>query len=267
MIKYSYFNPSYLLAFVFLLLLSSCATRNKNALFQSPNEIDPALIKDVYVVNDQGQTDIYYKIKINDVIAVRNLQDRNFGITSNTSGGLIAATESGPTYPVDANGTVNLPNLGKILLAGLTRREATAKLQALYESPEQLKNPIIELTIVNVKVTMMGEFNQKGNFLLQRDNIWLTEMIGIAGGLSKDADPKTIRIIRGDRANPEIILVNLTSINSLGNRKLILQNNDIIIVEPTKNVLVTAKLQSMNNIIQPVLVVLNLAIFIFTLTR
>jgi len=268
MIKYCAFKYFWLLTLIALLLLNSCGSRNKQSLFNGANYIDPEMVKDVYVINDQGQGDIYYKIKVNDVISVRNLQNMEFGVTGSTESSVSASTkgDSGPTFPVDVTGTVNLPAIGKVLLAGLTRREATLKLQELYEA-KSLKNPIIELTIVNVKVTMLGEFNIKGNFLLERDNTTLIDMIGQAGGLTKDADPRTLRIIRGDKSNPEIILANLTNINTLANKKIILQNNDIIVVEPTKNVVAAAKLQNMNNIIQPLLVVVNLAILVFTLTR
>ncbi len=156
--------------------------------------------------------------------------------------------------------------MGKVLLAGLTRRQATIKLQELYEAA-LLKDPIIELSIVNVKVTMLGEFNAKGNFILERDNMRLEEMIAQAGGLTKDADPRTLKIIRGDRKNPETIHVNLANLKSLSSDKLILQNNDLITIAPTKNAMAADKLQSYNNIIQPLLVIVNLAVLIFTFTR
>lgn len=264
MTKYSYLKPSYLFALIVLLFLSSCAPRVKNSLFQGVNDIDPATLKDVYVVNDQGETDIYYKIKINDVIAVRNLQDKEFGLAG-SSGSVAGATP--PTFTIDANGAANLPAIGKVQLAGLTRREATQKLQELYEGPKHLDNPIIELTIVNLKVHLFGEFNTPGSFLLERDNVNLIEMIAQAGGLSKSADPRTLKIIRGDKRNPEYIYVNLTSGRVIGNKKLTLQNNDYIIVEPTKNVMAAERLQSYNNIIQPLLVIVNLAVLIFTFTR
>ncbi len=267
MVKYSCFKSSCLLSLIVLLFLSSCGSYTNKALFKSTNDIAPESVKDVYVVNDQGQGDIYYKIKVGDVISVRNLQNMEFGVIGSAES--VSASTTGdnvPTFPVDINGTVNLPTIGRVLLAGLTRRDATIKLQELYEA-KSLKNPIIELIIINVKVTMYGEFSTNGIFLLERDNTRLEEMIAKAGGFTKNADPRSIRIIRGDKKNPETIHVNLTSIKSLANDKLILQNNDIIYVEPTKNVMTAEKLQSYNNIIQPLLVVVNLAVLIFTLTR
>lgn len=250
-----------------ILLLSSCSAskaRREKTLFNSPTDYVTDTIKRVYVVNDQGMGDIYYKIKVNDVIAVKNKQNKEFlanvGSSTNVEGNVV-------TYPVENDGTVNLPAVGKVALAGLTRKEATAKLQQILEK-DQLSKPIIEVTIVNVKVTLLGEFNSQGNFLLERDNTSLVEIIGQAGGINtQTADPKTLKIIRGDRSNPEIIYVNLNDINSLASKKLILQNNDIIVIQSTKNLAITQKLQNFNNVIQPLLVIINLGVLIFSFTR
>ncbi|KQC02413.1 polysaccharide biosynthesis/export family protein [Pedobacter sp. Hv1] len=255
---------------IITLLLSACSASNarrKKTLFNSPTDNVTDTIKHVYVVNDQGLGDIYYRIKVNDVIAVRNLQNREFGAVGTASSVSPGAGDSNMiTYPVDNDGTVNLPAIGRVSIVGLTRKEATIKLQQIYEK-DQLKKPIIEVSIVNVKVTLLGEFSSQGNYLLERDNTNLIEIIGQAGGITKDADPKTLKIIRGDKSRPETIYVNLNDINSLASKKLILQNNDIIVIQPTKNIVLSQKLQSFNNIVQPLLVVINLAVLIFTFTR
>ena len=253
---------------VAILLLSSCSAskaRREKTLFNSPTDYVTDTIKRVYVVNDQGLGDIYYKIKVNDLIAVKNKQNKEF--LANVSNIPNTAETNVVTYPVENDGTVNLPAVGKVVLAGLTRKEATQKLQQILEK-DQLSKPIIEVTIVNVKVTLLGEFNTQGNFLLERDNTSLVEIIGQAGGINtQTADPKTLKIIRGDRSNPEIIYVNLNDINSLASKKLILQNNDIIVIQSTKNLAVTQKLQNFNNVIQPLLVIINLGVLIFSFTR
>ncbi|MBB2144118.1 hypothetical protein GM921_01355 [Pedobacter sp. LMG 31464] len=255
-----------LLIFTILLLLSACSARKEKTLFNASTDIVTDTIKQVYVVNDQGLGDLYYKIKVNDILAVRNVQNKEFGSTSSTAASSSGSATNVTAYPVDNDGKVNLPAIGKIAVAGLTRKEVTAKLQAIYEE-KQLVDPIIEVSIVNVKVTLLGEFMKQGNFLLERDNTTLIDILGEAGGITKTADPKTLKIIRGDRSNPEIIYVNLNDINSLASKKLILQNNDIIVLQPTKSSVLGEKLQSFNNIIQPLLVVINLAVLIFTFTR
>jgi len=257
------------------ILFSSCSVRKERTLFNAPSDIVTDTIKQVYVVNDQGISDAYYKIKVNDQLAIRNVQNFEFGATGNTTNASAAntGTASGSgsinnvlSYPVELDGMVNLPAIGKVEVAGLSRRDAAAKIQDLYKN-KLLKDPIIELSVVNLKVTLLGEFSKQGNFLLERDNTTLIDIIGEAGGITKTADPKSLKIIRGDRAHPELIYVNLNDINSLASKKLILQNHDIIVLQQTKSSATSDKLQSFNNILQPLLVVVNLAVLIFTLTR
>ena len=248
-----------------------CAARKEHSLFNAPSDIVTDTIKQVYVVNDQGISDAYYKIKVNDQLAIRNLQNKEFGATASASSASSNQTPNGSinnnlSYLVDTDGKVNLPAIGKVEVLGLSRRDAAIKIQDLY-AKQLLRDPIIELSVVNLKVTLLGEFSKQGNFLLERENTTLIDIIGEAGGINKTADPKTLKIIRGDRSHPEIIYVNLNDINSLASKKLVLQNNDIIVLQQTKSSALSEKLTSVNNIVQPLLVVVNLAVLIFTLTR
>ncbi|MFC4211332.1 polysaccharide biosynthesis/export family protein [Pedobacter lithocola] len=270
------FNSKHIYLFItfsLLFLFSACSVRKKHSLFNAPTDIVTDTIKQVYVVNDRGISDAYYKIKVNDKIAIRNVQNPEFGATAGSN--FTNQTNNNInnyngqnvlSYPVDLDGQVNLPAVGKVEIAGLTRREAAIKIQDLYKQ-KLLKDPIIELNIVNLKVTLLGEFSKQGNFFIERENTTLIDIIGEAGGITKTADPKTLKIIRGDRNHPEIIYVNLSDINSLASKKLVLQNNDIIILQPTKSAALSEKLTSVNNVIQPILVVVNLGILILSLTR
>lgn len=264
-----------LLTSTLVLLFSGCSVRRERALFNAPSDIITDTLKQVYVVNDKGLSDLYYRIKPNDQIAVRNVQNPEFGAVGTPGMGNSPAsnastanssTNSAQSFLVDLDGQVNLPAIGKVSVEGLTRREAAAKLQELYKT-KLLKDPIIEVSVVNLKVTLFGEFARQGNFFLEKDNTSLIDILGEAGGISKNADPKSLKIIRGDRSNPEIIYVNLNNINSLASKKLILQNNDIIYIQSTKSAAASEKMQSINNLIQPLFIVINVALLILTITR
>ena len=152
------------------------------------------------------------------------------------------------------------------MVAGLARKEATQKIQDAYKQ-NLLKDPIIELTVVNLKVTLLGEFGSQGEFLLEDDHTSLIDIIGKAGGFSPRADPKTLKIIRGDRSNPEIIYVNLKNISSLGSPKLILQNNDILYIEPMGVYNTSDRVQKASTFLQPLMLIINFGLLIYTFTR
>ncbi|MEJ5992819.1 polysaccharide biosynthesis/export family protein [Pedobacter sp. Du54] len=277
MTNYKYVKFSYLLAFVAVFLLNSCSTTNNEALFKSQNGVNPEMVKDIYVVNDQGPGELYYRIKEGDVISIRNLQDIYWGgslsqPTSSVSQNSVATTntvdQAAVSYIVDKYGQVRLPALKeKVKISGLTRTEARQKIEDLYITGNGkgglLPDPIIELNIVNLKVHLLGEFASPGEYPLTKDNTTLIEILSQAGGLSKTADPRTVRILRGK----ETIYVNLTNDRIIGNSKLIMQNGDVVTVDLNKNALDGEKIQRFNNVIQPILVVVNLVILVFTLSK
>jgi len=130
-----------------------------------------------------------------------------------------------------------------------------------------LVNPIIELKIINLKVTILGEIKGQGNYQLVKDRTTLVELIGQAGGLTDQADEKDIKIIRGSEKNPTVISVDLSDIGSINNPKSILQSGDIIYIEQSKRAARNNNLQNFSVILQPALILFNTALIIFTLVK
>jgi polysaccharide export outer membrane protein len=62
---------------------------------------------------------------------------------------------------VDANGTIDFPVLGKLKVSGLTRTEA---LKTLQDKIELILKPIINLRIMNFKVSVQGEVTLPGTY-------------------------------------------------------------------------------------------------------
>lgn len=266
----------YLLAFIVLIALNSCKSVPHRLLFNTSSGVNIENIKDIYVENDQGPNELYYRIKEGDVIAIRNLQNKYWGgsLSSPASGSQsnVALTNTADansvSYIVDNNGTVALPALKeKVKISGLTRVQARQKIEDLYSTGtgrgEILTDPIIELNVVNLKVDLFGEVAKQGPIPLTKDNTTLIDVISQAGGLLKTADPRDVRIKRGK----ETIYVNFSSDRIIGHNKLVLQNNDIIIVGQNRSTSDAEKIQRFNTIIQPILVVVNFAILLFTLTK
>lgn len=192
-----------------------------------------------------------YKIKAFDLISIRNLQDETLLGSRLGDGGL-----ENYNYRVNKNGEIILPVIGIVIVGGLNREDAQNKVQLLYAA-SLFKNPIIELKINSLQVTLLGAFTGTGNFILDNEDYDLIDIIGKAGGISDDANIKQIRIIRGDRANPELILVNLADIKTLSSPKLKLQDGDIIIAEKTKFSEFLKGVQNFNNISSIGLILLN----------
>jgi polysaccharide export outer membrane protein len=247
-----------LLLSTILLPFSSCSYKQDQVLFESSTpsntSISPATI---------------YRIRPQDILQVKNLQNVKYIVddapsTSSSSSSSVNADNQ--TYQVEEDSTVGLPVLGNVKVAGLTRYEAEKKIAYLY-SKTLLKDPVIQVKILNLKVTLMGEVKTPGNYPLLKDKTTLTEILGEAGGLTSKGDEKNIKIIRGPQDNPQVTEIDLSKLSSLSNPACILQNQDIIYVSESRHAVKNEKLQNLSNIAQPALTLLNTVLIIFTLSK
>ena len=60
------------------------------------------------------------------------------------------------------------------------------------------------------------------------------EVIAKSGGIATDLKSYKIKVIRGDLKNPQISVIDLSSIEGMRNADLIVQSNDIIYIEPRR---------------------------------
>jgi polysaccharide export outer membrane protein len=246
--------------------MSSCSYKSRNTLFNTKDKIITDSVKTIYVVNNGNNKDSKtHLLQIDDIITIRNLQNPDLvtGISIGT-----ASPVANLPYKVDVDSTVSLPVIGKVNLVGMSIAEAERRITYLYQTgPIKMTNPIFDISVVNLKVTVLGEVLKQGNYMLTKERTNLIEILGDAGGLSNRANKNTLQIIRGDLKNPEIFYVNLKDINTLSSDKLYLQNNDIIYVQPNRFALGADKLSSLSPFIQTVLILLNSALLISRFTN
>ena len=243
-------SVKYCLYLILVFILGSCSPRNSMNLLKFPKSFNTDTLKTIIVANPTVNYQ-EYKIKAFDLISIRNLQDETLLGSRLGDAGLQLYN-----YKVNKDGEIILPVIGSIMVGGLNRQEAQNKIQQLYAA-SLFKNPIIELRINSLQVTLLGAFNAPGNLILDNEDYDLIDIIGKAGGVSDDANIKQIRIIRGNRSNPELILVNLANVNTLASPKLKLQDGDIIIAEDNKFSVFLKGVQNFNNISSIGLVLLN----------
>ena len=212
-----------------------------------------------------------YRIQPQDVLQIRNLQNIKYivdevPVSVLGSGGGQVSSSQGQTFQVEEDGSVALPVIGHVQVGGLTRIQATKLIEDLYRK-NLLKDPIIELKVVNLKVTLLGEVKSPGNFPLVKDRTTLVELLGQAGGLTAAANEKHVKIIRGGKTGQKVTEIDLNNLSSISDPNAILQNGDVIYVAQNKRAIRSDNLQGFTTIMQPALLLLNTALIIFTLSR
>lgn len=244
------------------LLSASCSYKQDQYLFEQKGAaagVQPA---------DSNANITNYRIRPQDILQITNIQNDRSIVdqqAGNSQGVQVnQSAESNNTYTVDDDGSIGLPTLGRIPIAGLTRMEARKRIEELYG--KELKHPLLELKITNLKATVAGEVKSPGNVPLIKDRTTLVEIIGEAGGLTENADEKTIKVIRTNQ-HSRVDQFDLSNINTLSDPRLVVQNDDIIYVLQNKKAVRNKNLQNFSVIVQPVLLVINTALILYTFAR
>jgi len=237
---------------------SSCSYKQNQVMFEQP-----AGSKDADFLRAASYE---YKIETQDLLQMRNLQDISYVLNVPGTGSTASAAPQPQTYQVENDSTAALPVIGKVKVAGLTKAEAEKTIQKLY-AQSVMKNPIIDLKIMNIKVSVFGEVKTPGNYALVSDKTNLVDVLGQAGGLTDKADEKQVKIVRGGMHNPQVIMVDLSDVKTASNPVIVLQSQDIIYVAQNKRALRNGKFQDISTVAQPGLLLLNTVLLIFTLAR
>lgn len=134
------------------------------------------------------------------------------------------------TYRVELDGTVELPEVGAVQLAGLTLDEAERKIEDAYEA--EYVEPYALLRVVNNRVLVFpGEAGQATVITLENQNTTVIEVLAQAGGIRARGRSKRIKLIRQKGDENLVFLMDLSTVDGLEAARTVVQANDIIYVE------------------------------------
>ncbi len=214
-----------------LLVLASCSYKRKNVLFKTPKKIKTK--EAVYVYSPDGQIagkyDNYrHRIKPGDRIIINFLNNYDIGSAAGQSATSTANMQGNAErgYLVNYDSTITLPLIGRTNIVGLNRLEAAKRLEQEYG--KYVINPIIEVNISSLAVTVLGEVSSPGKILLDKENTTLVDVIALSGGIKDVGRKNKIKILRGR----EVILVDLRNIEAMGHAAIKIQDGDIVYVQP-----------------------------------
>lgn len=220
-----------LLLLLLIINVASCSYKRKNVLFKTPKKIKTNEAVYVYSTDSNAATkynNYRHTIKPGDRLNINFLNNYDIGRAAIESATSAANEDRGGTggYLINYDSTVTLPLLGRTNLVGLTRLEAAKRLEQEYG--KYVINPIIEVNILSLTVTVLGEVALSGKIVLDKENTTLVDVIALSGGLKDPGKKNKIKIIRGK----EVIIVDLRKIEALENSALTIQDGDIVYVEP-----------------------------------
>ena len=119
-------------------------------------------------------------------------------------------------------------------MEGLTRRQLGDLLAQQYLQKNLLNNPFVEVRFLNFKVTIVGDVNSPGVYTFQTDKVTIFDALGTAGDLTTYAKRDYILIVREVKDERRFARLDLTNPNIFNSPYFYLQQNDMIVVDPTK---------------------------------
>ncbi len=142
------------------------------------------------------------------------------------------------TYLVDEEGFVNLPIVGELFVRGYTETQLKNilidKLASIYVDPFVLLKVENRRAIV-IKAAAVASGGGATIVELNQSPTSIIEVMAKAGGLSAISRANKIKIIRGDLKNPQVIEVNLTTIEGVRKSAMDVLPNDIIYIDSKRN--------------------------------
>lgn len=138
-------------------------------------------------------------------------------------------------FLIDAFGNIEYPRLGAIHAEGLTKQELAAEIKKRLTQPvELLKDPTVIIRFLNFRITILGEVAQVGTLTVTGERLTILEAIGMAGGITDYGKKNTVKIIRENNGKREVGYIDLSSRDIFESPFYNLMQNDIVLVEPTK---------------------------------
>lgn len=224
---------SFCLFMLSIVLLSSCST-SKNILYMQdvPTNIPVTKQEEVYIsIRPLDVISIVVSSRDPELAALFNLPRISYGV-GNATVGIQNAQNQISNYTVDEDGYIDFPVLGKIKVEGYTRKQLADRIKRILLSENLVKDPIVIVDYINLKISVLGEVNNPGRYNIDRDQITLIDAISMAGDLTIFGKRDGVMVIREEKEERTTYKIDLRSASLFTSPVYYLQQNDVIYVEP-----------------------------------
>ena len=225
-----------------LAVLASCATPANIAYFQdavNDTTLTPAKAQPIRL-KPNDQISVIVNSRDPQVTAMFNLpyytnrigETQTLTSTAGT-GTSLTASNSISGYTVDANGYIDFPVIGPVLVADRTREQTAEHIKGLLIESRQIKDPVVTVEFMNLGFSVLGEVNRPGRFKIDRDRFTLLDAIGLAGDLTINGQREDVTLIRHDGKKDHVYKVNLLNARQMyASPAFYIQQGDVIYVTP-----------------------------------
>lgn len=140
---------------------------------------------------------------------------------------------SGQMYVIDIDGNITFPQIGKVS----TKNEniETFKLKLVDAIKQFVKEPSVDMKLVNFRVSVLGEVKNPGTFVVPDGNITLLQALGLAGDMTNYGLRNNVLVVRNIDGEITKSRIDMTSAQFINSPYYYMKQNDIIYVQPNNN--------------------------------
>lgn len=214
-------------------LFTACVPTRKIIYLQGAEDLvnTPQRITDNYIVRIKPADRLY--------INVTGYNDEQVKHYQNSA--QLGSTQSGNNqnagFVVAENGTINVPLIGTLNVAGKTTGEVEAMVTKRIIELGDMEEPTVNVSLANFRVSVMGEVKSPGVVEAEGQRLTLLEALSHAGDLPATARRDSILVIRENGGIRSAYYVDLTQSDDVfKSPAYYLQQNDVVYVKPNNSV-------------------------------
>ena len=219
--------------FLIIITAGSCVSKRKLTYLQfSNNSVRSDMIKET----GPSVTPAAYKIMPNDYLYIRVITpDPQWSSLFNMQageGGITQESAALSSYPVDTDGNIEIPYVGKVQVASKTLSEIKVDLEKVFKN--YVTDAAITVRVVENNISIIGEVNAPGRYPITKDLMTIFEAMALAGDLSPYSDRQRVQLIRPSPYGPVIKEFSLADRSILNSEYYYVMPNDIIYAMPMR---------------------------------
>ncbi len=227
------FKPDRLSGFIgglfIALLLSSCVTTKKTTYIQgnTENELIKTTLHEAYKI--QVSDNLFIK-----VITPDPMWATMFNSLPTTSSSITITEQSADiiSYSVSSKGTIDMPYIGEIVVAGKTLQEINEILEKALV--DYISDFDVTVKLVNNYVSLIGEVTTPGRYTIYKDQMTIFQALALANDVDVYSDRHEVQIIRETPDGTIVKDFNLTKPEIFHSDFYYVMPNDVIYVKPMK---------------------------------
>lgn len=169
-----------------------------------------------------------YHIRANDELIYRLItSDEEISNLISPQGGA-SGSQNQVSYRVYPDGTIDLPYIDSIHVAGLTLDEATKVVEKHFK--KIIPDAVIKLGLGNKTFTIFGDAGT-GIFPIQKEKMTIFQALALSGDFNEQSDRKHIRIIRETDKGTTVLNFDIRPKSIIDSKYYYIYPNDIIYVQ------------------------------------